>query len=186
MSAHPGWWIHFWFNSIEYVHTLDGFNPPFSVLAYLQALGQAAMRSLVEQTWLAVLFALIFTLALMRRKGVAFTRPEAIAMSAVLITIPVKFLVFPLADGRFHFAYLIALALILITAYGRQREPLSFAVPEITPPVDDPPGSLVNLDRTGCAAAHKRLFRQRVSKQQVVPCVSMPSPLATIRRMMST
>ena len=139
MSAHPGWWIHFWFTSIEYVHTLDGFNPPFSVLAYLQALGQAAMRSLVEQKWLAVLLALIFTLALMRRKGIAFTRPEAIAMSAILITIPIKFLVFPLADGRFHFAYLIALALILITAYGRQRRPLSFAVPKITPPVDDPP-----------------------------------------------
>ncbi len=140
MSAHPGWWVHFWFNSIEYVHTLDGFNPEFSVLTYLQAVGQSATKALIEQTWVGVLLALIFSLALLLRKNFAFTRPEAIAMSALLIAIPVKFLIFPLSETRFYFAYVIALALILIAAYARQREPLSFSLPTITPLPDNKPG----------------------------------------------
>ena len=137
MSAHPGWWVQFWFSSIEYVHTLEGFDPAFSVLTYLQAVGQAAVLSLIEQKWLAMLLAMVFALALMLRKNFVFTRPEAIAISTILITMLVKFLIFPLYDSRFQFANLIALALVLIATYGRQREPLSFAIPAITPPPDD-------------------------------------------------
>lgn len=139
MSAHPGWWVHFWFNSVEYVHTLDGFDPAFSLLTYVQALAQSATTALIEQPWLGVLLALIFALALMLRKNFAFTRPEATALSAILIAIPIKFLIFPLHDTRFYFSYLIALALILIATYARQREPVFFSAPPVRPPAADAP-----------------------------------------------
>lgn len=139
MSAHPGWWVHFWFTNIEYVPTLDGFEPPFSVLSYLQALLQSAVRSLVEQQWLGVLIAMVFLLALMLRHNFAFTRREAVAMTSILVTIPAKFLVFPLQESRFYFAYLISLALIMIAAYARQRQPLLFSVPPLRPKDDTVP-----------------------------------------------
>ena len=133
MSAHPGWWVHLWFTNIEYVPTLEGFDPPFSPLVYLQALVKAGVRSLVEQKWLGVMLAMLFFLALMLRNNFSFTRREAVAMSAIFIAIPAKFVVFPLHESRFYFAYLMALALILIAAYGRQRGPVFFSLPPLRP-----------------------------------------------------
>ncbi|WP_040593632.1 hypothetical protein, partial [Mesorhizobium metallidurans] len=34
-AQHPGWWPHLWFSSIEQRYNMDGFDPPFSAIAYL-------------------------------------------------------------------------------------------------------------------------------------------------------
>ncbi|MEX3011757.1 hypothetical protein [Hoeflea sp. TYP-13] len=131
MSAHPGWWVHMWFSNVEYVPTLEGFDPPFSVITYIQIIVKTVVRSIVEQKWLGVLLALVFLLALMLRNNFSFTRREGVAITSILVAVPAKFVVFPLYDSRFYFAYLIALCLVLIAVYGRQRQPVFFSMPPV-------------------------------------------------------
>lgn len=123
-ADHPGWWIQFWFTNIEYVPTLEGFDPAFSLIAYGKAVVQTVVRTVVEERWLAVLALMIFLAALMLRKNFDFTRRESVALSTILLTIPAKFVILPLYPDRFYFAYLIAFGLILVTIYGRQAMPV--------------------------------------------------------------
>ncbi|MCP4315828.1 MAG: hypothetical protein GY789_07350 [Hyphomicrobiales bacterium] len=139
MSGHPGWWVHMWFTNVEYVPTLEGFDPPFSIVTYLQIVVKSIVRSLVEQKWLGVLLTLVFLLAVMLRNNFSFTRREAVAMTSIIVAIPAKFVVFPLHESRFYFAYLIALALVMIAAYGRQRQPLFFSLPPLRAPQQTTP-----------------------------------------------
>lgn len=123
-ADHPGWWVQFWFTNIEYVPTLEGFDPAFSLVVYGRAVVQTLVRSVVEERWLAVLALMIFLAALMLRKNFDFTRRESVALSSILLTIPAKFVILPLYADRFYFAYLIAFGLILVTIYGRQCMPV--------------------------------------------------------------
>lgn len=123
-ADHPGWWIQFWFTNVEYVPTLEGFDPPFSLVAYAKAFVQTIVRSIVEEKWLAVLALLVFIAAVLLRRNFDFTRRESVALSAILVTIPAKFVILPLYPDRFYFAYLIAFGLILVTIYGRQSRPV--------------------------------------------------------------
>lgn len=123
-ADHPGWWVQFWFTNIEYVPTLEGFDPAFSLVAYGKAFVQTLVRSLVEERWLAVLALIVFMTALLLRLNFDFTRRESVALSAILLTIPAKFVILPLYPDRFYFAYLIAYALLLVTIYGRQCRPV--------------------------------------------------------------
>ena len=126
-GEHPGWWIQMWFTNVEYVPTLEGFDPPFSILVYLQIVVQTVVRTLVEQQWLAVLLTMVFALALMLRNDYKITRRETVALTSLLVTIPAKFIVFPLYDSRFYFAYLITLALVLIAIFGKERRAVFFS-----------------------------------------------------------
>lgn len=132
MSGHPGWWVQMWFTNVEYVPTLEGFDPAFSLLVYAKIVVQTVVRSLVEQQWPAVLLAEIFVLALMLRRNFTFERRETVALTSLLVSIPAKFIVFPYYDTRFFFAHLVAIAFILITVYGRRASPVFFSAP---PPV---------------------------------------------------
>lgn len=123
-SDHPGWWVQFWFTNIEYVPTLEGFDPAFSLLAYGKAFVQTVVRSLVEERWLAVLALMVFLAALLLRRNFDFSRRESVALSAILLTIPAKFVILPLYPDRFYFAYLIVFGLLLVTIYGRQCRPV--------------------------------------------------------------
>lgn len=123
-ADHPGWWVQFWFTNIEYVPTLEGFDPAFSLVAYGKAFVQTLVRSLVEERWLAVLALMVFLTALLLRRNFDFTRRESVALSTILLTIPAKFVILPLYPDRFYFAYLIAYALLLVTIYGRQGRPV--------------------------------------------------------------
>lgn len=123
-ADHPGWWIQFWFTNIDYVPTLEGFDPAFSLIAYGKAVVRTIVRSVVEERWLAVLAVMIFLAALMLRKNFDFTRRESVALGAILLTIPAKFMLLPLHPDRFYFAYLIAFGLILVAVYGRQCLPV--------------------------------------------------------------
>lgn len=123
-SGHPGWWIQLYFSNIEFVLTLEGFDPPFSIVTYATALIRTAVRAIVEQQWPAVLLLLIFLLALMLRRNFTFTRPEAIVLFSILVAIPARFVLLPLYEGRFYFAYLAVFGLILVSAFARQTGPV--------------------------------------------------------------
>ncbi len=123
-SGHPGWWIQLYFSNVEFVPTLEGFDPPFSVVTYAVALVRTVVRAVVEQQWPAVLLLLIFLLALMLRRNFTFTRSESIALFSILVAIPARFVLLPLYEGRFYFVYLAVFGLILVGAFARQTGPI--------------------------------------------------------------
>ncbi|MFD1697450.1 hypothetical protein [Roseibium aestuarii] len=118
-EGHPGWWVHMWFTHVEYVPTLEGFNPPFSPLIYVQMLVRSTVRSLTNQTWVAVLFALAIFHARCINKPAMPERPKVL-LYAIFTSIIAKYFVFPHYETRFYFPYLMGMGMILLVARMRQ------------------------------------------------------------------
>lgn len=116
VTGHPGWWVQFWFTHVEFVPTLEGFDPDFSIGVYLYGFVRVVVRSLVEETWLAVLLLGCFAWWQMALRGVVFTRRETTVLVATLLAIGAKMVVFPLHETRFHFPYIVVFGLVLIGA----------------------------------------------------------------------
>ncbi|MEN0001465.1 MAG: hypothetical protein AAF940_11330 [Pseudomonadota bacterium] len=123
-GGHPGWWTHFYFTHVEYVPTLAGFDPDFSLMTYLQVQVRVIVRSLVEETWLAVLILGGFAWWQLVLRGAKFTRQETCVLIATLLAIAAKLVVFPLHETRFWFPYLIVFGMVLI---GAMRDVSFFA-----------------------------------------------------------
>jgi hypothetical protein len=120
-AGHPGWWIQMWFTNLEYVETLDGFDPPFSVLAYLKIIARVVTRSLIEQQWVAVLIVSCAVWWQLLQNHITIAGRGPVVLIATLLAICAKFVVFPLYDTRFHFAYLLVFCLTLIGALSGIR-----------------------------------------------------------------
>lgn len=119
-SDHPGWWIHMWFTHIEYAPTLKGFNPPFSLGTYLEMLVRSTVRSLMNFTWIALLFALVLFFA----KCIAADRLDLrsrVLLYGVFASICAKYLVFPHYETRFYLPYLVIMGMILLVNWHRQQ-----------------------------------------------------------------
>ena len=123
-AGHPGWWIQLYFSCVEFVPTLVGFDPPFSLTTYVGALVRGVVRSAVEQRWLPVLLMMVFLMVLMLRWSYEFTRREAVVLTSVLVAIPAKFVLLPLHEDRLFFAYLVILGLVLVGVFARQTVPI--------------------------------------------------------------
>lgn len=119
-ADHPGWWIHMWFSHVEYVPTLEDFDPPFSLLIYLQMLVRATVRSLMSETWLALLFAEVVFFAKCISPAKMEERPRVL-LYAIFTSICAKFLVFPHYESRFYLPYLVIMGMILLVSWHRQQ-----------------------------------------------------------------
>ncbi|MBO6721263.1 MAG: hypothetical protein JJ906_05440 [Roseitalea sp.] len=115
-GGHPGWWVHFWFTHVDFGPTLEGFDPDFSLAVYAYAVVRVIVRSLVEETWLAIVLLGCFAWWRMALRGIAFSRRETTVLVTTLLAIGAKMVVFPLHETRFHLPYLIAFGLVLICA----------------------------------------------------------------------
>jgi hypothetical protein len=128
-ADHPGWWVQLWFTDIEYVPTIEGFHPPFSILVYCEAVLRSIVRSLVEETWLGMLIIALFGWLAMIWADIRVGQREKVVLVTVLLSIAAKFVIVPLHETRFHFAYVVAFALALIGSLpvragdGRPAEP---------------------------------------------------------------
>ncbi|KZM51283.1 hypothetical protein [Labrenzia sp. OB1] len=120
-ADHPGWWIHMWFTHVEYVPTLEGFDPPFSVSGYLVMLIRSTVRSLMSQTWLALLFAEVLFFAKCISPSELNDRVRVL-LYAVFASICAKYLVFPHYETRFYLPYLVIMGMILLVSWHRQQE----------------------------------------------------------------
>ncbi|WP_299819592.1 hypothetical protein [uncultured Roseibium sp.] len=120
-ADHPGWWIHMWFTHVEYVPTLEGFDPPFSVSGYLVMLVRSTVRSLMSQTWLALLFAEVLFFAKCISPAKLDDRARVL-LYAVFASICAKYLVFPHYETRFYLPYLVIMGMILLVSWHRQQE----------------------------------------------------------------
>jgi len=115
-AGHPGWWTHFWFTHVEFVPTLEGFGPDFSISVYLYAITRVIVRALVEETWLAIVIVGCFAWWQMRLRGIALARRETTVLVTTLLAMAAKMVIFPLHETRFHLAYVIVFGLVLICA----------------------------------------------------------------------
>lgn len=122
-SGHPGWWVHMWFNFVESVPTLDGFDPDFSIVTYGMIVVEALVRSLIDETWLALALVEIAVVTALLRSG---WRPDArtgAVLGALLLCELGKLVVAPFDETRFHFAYLAAAGLFIIDAVASHGWP---------------------------------------------------------------
>jgi len=115
-GGHPGWWTHFYFTHVEFVPTLAGFDPDFSIVTYLKTQMRVLVRSLVEETWLAVMIIGCFAWWQMVLRGVRLSSRETCILVATVLAIGAKLVVFPLHETRFWFPYLIVFGMVLISA----------------------------------------------------------------------
>ncbi|MEM1378884.1 MAG: hypothetical protein AAGG69_15995 [Pseudomonadota bacterium] len=116
MGGHPGWWTHFYFTHVEFVPTLAGFDPDFSIVTYLKSQVRVIVRSLVEETWLAVMIIGAFAWWQMVLRGIHLAKRETCVLVTTVLAICAKMVVFPLHETRFWFAYLIVFGMVVICA----------------------------------------------------------------------
>lgn len=118
-SEHPGWWVQMWFTHIEYVPTLEGFSPGFSLAAYGLIVVRAVVRALVEENWLLLLLLLAAGYGRLLARDVFMEERERAVLLAGFGTILAKFAAFPLFESRFHLAYLTVIGMTLLAVAVR-------------------------------------------------------------------
>ncbi|MDX8501107.1 hypothetical protein RFM99_22170 [Mesorhizobium sp. VK4C] len=112
-AQHPGWWPHLWFSSIEQHYNMDGFEPPFSVAAYLKAFTASVVRAVNVNTWVGVSVLALAGWYGLDRAGLRLDRRAGILLAALVLGVLAKFTVFPIHDTRIYFPNLLPPFLLL-------------------------------------------------------------------------
>lgn len=115
-ADHAGWWSHVWFGTVEYVPTLDGFEPPFSLAVYLHSLVFGAARAVIEGGWPLLAGLAIGWGVVLARLGVRLARRDMAIILAALLAMAGKFVLFPIYDGRLYFPLSIIPLVVMVTA----------------------------------------------------------------------
>lgn len=121
VDGYPGWWTHVYLTQIEYVPTLEGFHPEFSLATYVMAVIKAASRAIAEEGWPVLLLMLILGSAWMMHKIENVSRRDMAIAVALLVAVMAKFMIFPINEGRFHFAYLVPAVLLLVAIWANSQ-----------------------------------------------------------------
>ncbi|MDG4874585.1 hypothetical protein P9273_05675 [Mesorhizobium sp. WSM4935] len=112
-AQHPGWWPHLWFSSIEQHYNMDGFEPPFSVAAYLKAFAASVVRAISINSWVGVSVLALAGWFGLERAGFRLDRRAGILLAALVLGVLAKFAVFPIHDTRIYFPNLLPPFLLL-------------------------------------------------------------------------
>ncbi|RWC20814.1 MAG: DUF2029 domain-containing protein [Mesorhizobium sp.] len=112
-AQHPGWWPHLWFSSIEQHYNMDGFDPPFSAVAYLRAFAASLVRAVSLNSWVGVSVLALAGWYVASRAGFKLDRRAGILFAALVLGVLAKFIVFPIHDTRIYFPNLIPPFLLL-------------------------------------------------------------------------
>lgn len=114
---HPGWWPHLWFSTFHMQETMHGFAPDMSVRVYVTAFFWNIVRSIFEDTWLAVYALITIVFGVLRARRTSFHPRSAMLLMAALTAIAAKFVIFPLHDGRTYLPLLIPAGLLLLAGW---------------------------------------------------------------------
>lgn len=118
VSGHPGWWPHLYFSTYQFQDSMAGFHPDFSLRVYATAFAWNLVRSAFENTWLG-LYALALTgWAALHYAGHRIGRTRSALLAATLGAVALKYVLFPLHDGRTYLPVLLP-ALLLLMASAR-------------------------------------------------------------------
>ncbi|UCI04978.1 hypothetical protein [Mesorhizobium sp. B1-1-8] len=135
-AQHPGWWPHLWFSSIEQHYNMDGFEPPFSVAAYLKAFAASVVRSVSVNSWVGVSVLALAGWYGLDRAGFRLDRRAGILLAALVLGVLAKFAVFPIHDTRIYFPNLLPpfllLAAPLMALWGSASHGARHAAPQAT------------------------------------------------------
>ncbi|MDX8439206.1 hypothetical protein [Mesorhizobium australafricanum] len=112
-AQHPGWWPHLWFSSIEQHYNMVGFEPPFSVAAYLKAFAASVIRAISVNSWVGVSVLALAGWYGLSRAGFGLDRRTGILLAALVLGVLAKFTVFPIHDTRIYFPNLLPPFLLL-------------------------------------------------------------------------
>lgn len=112
-AGHPGWWPHLWFSSIEQHYNMDGFEPPFSIVAYLKAFAASFVHAVAWNTWVGVSVLALAGWFAASRAGFRLDRRAGILLAALVLGVLAKFAVFPIHDTRIYFPNLLPPFLLL-------------------------------------------------------------------------
>ena len=112
-AQHPGWWPHLWFSSIEQHYNMDGFEPPFSIAAYLKAFAASVVRAVAINSWVGVSVLALAGWYGLQRAGFRLERRAGILLAALVLGVLAKFAVFPIHDTRIYFPNLLPPFLLL-------------------------------------------------------------------------
>ncbi|PBB21224.1 hypothetical protein [Mesorhizobium sp. WSM4313] len=112
-AQHPGWWPHLWFSRIEQHYKMDGFEPPFSVTAYLKAFAASVVRAINVNSWVGVSVLALAGWYGLSRAGFRLDRRAGILLAALVLGVLAKFAVFPIHDSRIYFPNLLPPFLLL-------------------------------------------------------------------------
>ncbi len=118
---HPGWWPHLWFSTFHIQETMAGFAPDFSPRVYAAAFAWNIVRSVFENTWLAVYGAMLMIWGALHANGFRMQGRQAVLLSAALGAIAAKFALFPLHDGRTYMPLLVPAALLLLAGWRAEK-----------------------------------------------------------------
>ncbi|TPN81421.1 hypothetical protein FJ987_07820 [Mesorhizobium sp. CU2] len=113
-AQHPGWWPHLWFSSIEQHYNMDGFEPPFSIAAYLKAFAASVVRAVSVNSWVGVSVLALAGWFGLERAGFRLDRRAGILLAALVLGVLAKFTVFPIHDTRIYFPNLLPPFLLLV------------------------------------------------------------------------
>ncbi|HYG29410.1 MAG TPA: glycosyltransferase 87 family protein [Allosphingosinicella sp.] len=119
---HPGWWTHFSFSLLERAPDLDAVAP-FSPAAYFWGAARAWASSLATQSWpaLTVLFAAAWLL--MRGRPGQRERQADILFLAVLGSVLIRCVAFPLPEQRLYLPALVMLAMLVAERWAPRFAP---------------------------------------------------------------
>jgi hypothetical protein len=121
VDGYPGWWAHVYLTQIEYVPTLEGFRPEFSLATYIVAVIKAGSRAVAEEGWPVLLLMLMLGSAWIIQKIENVPRRDISLIIALLVAVIGKFLIFPINEGRFHFAYLVPALLLMVAIWANSQ-----------------------------------------------------------------
>lgn len=114
---HIGWWTHFYFSCIEIQNTMIGFDPDFSLVAYLKGLARGMIVSLDYNNWPMLLGLLIIGWGLLGASGKQVDERGTILIWAVLLGFVGKFIVFPLPDDRLYMPLVMCFLMVLLETW---------------------------------------------------------------------
>ena len=112
LGGHPGWWAHFYFSCVTIQHSMIGFSPDFSMIAFIKGYVRGVVVSLTDNDWPALLLMLVTGWALLARAGRMSEKGHAMVFALVIGTLG-KFASFPLPDDRFYFVFIAGLIVVL-------------------------------------------------------------------------
>ncbi len=116
-TDHPGWWAHFYFSCIEIQNTLVGFSPQFSPALYVQGVARGIFVSLRDNNWILIFALVLLGWWLLVRNGRTTPLRATALLTALVLTIIGKFVVFPLPDDRTYMMLIVAMALVLLETW---------------------------------------------------------------------